>query len=174
MQLPFRTLVESDKLIAGSPKWEDKHSNSKKGTEQKLVASLRIGGRVFRGLELVGRADLAVRNAYASFTLVYLPTDNRRDSVRLCRLDWRPLTVHSNDHPNTPAELLGDVPGTHHHPFGLNWSEKNKAPMKALPIATEIAPDYQSFTELLDGVADLFRIANAGDLPSPWPEDLFS
>ena len=81
--------------------------------------------------------------------------------------------MHSNDHPNTPKELIGDIDGTHHHAFRLNWSAKNGAPLKALPIAEEISPDYQSFTELLDGVADLFRIANAGDLPSPWPVDLF-
>lgn len=170
MPTPYKTLVESDKLIAGSPIWVEK--NAKTG-DLKLVASLRVGGRVFQGLELVGRARTGIRNAYASFTLIYLPTDNRREAIRLCRVDWKPITPHSNDHPNTPPELVGDIAGTHHHPFGLNWSQGNGAPLKALPIAEEITPDYQSYTEVLDGVADLFRIANAASLPSPWPEDLF-
>lgn len=173
MPTPFRTLVEADKLIAGTPVWGDKHKGSKRSEEQTLVASLRIGARALQGLELVGRARLDLRNRYVTFTLIYLPTNNRRDAVQLCRLDWRPLTVHANDHPNTPLELIGDIRGSHHHPFDLNLTKKEGIPIKSLPIAVEISPDYQSYTELLDGVADLFRIANACDLPSPWPQDLF-
>lgn len=172
MPTPLKTLVDSDKQIAGLPIWQPKDS---KDDKRRLVASLRMGGRVFQGLELVGRARLSLRNKYVSFSLIYLPSDNRREAIRLCRLDWRPLTAHSNVHPNTPPELIGDIDGTHHHAFHLNWSMKNSAPLKALPIAEEISPDYQTFKELLDGVGDLFRIANAGSaLPSPWPEDLFS
>lgn len=173
MPTPLKTLVESEKLIAGSPGWVEKHKDSK-DDQLRLVAALRIGGRVLQGFELVGRARLGIRNAYTSFSLIYLPTDNRRDAVRLCRLDWKPITPHSNDHPNTPPELIGDIDGTHHHAFALNWAEKNAAPLKALPIAEEITPDYQSYAELLDGVSKLFRIANAAILPSPWPVDLFS
>lgn len=171
MVTPYKTLAESEKLIAGSPTWVPKDTKS---DQLRLVASLRMGGRVFQGLELIGRVRLGIRNAYASFTLIYLPTDNRREAIRLCRIDWRPLTAHSNDHPNTPPELIGDIAGSHHHAFGLNWSQMNGAPLKALPIAEEITPDYQSFTELLDGLSDLFRITNAASLPSPWPEDLFA
>ena len=171
MATPYRTLVERDKLVAGSPVWKPKDA---KTDHLRLVASLRMGDRVFQGLELVGRARLELRNKYVSFSLIYHPTDNRRDAIRLCRVDWRPLTTHSNDHPNTPPDLIGDITGTHHHAFDLNWSKKNSAPLKALPIAREISPDYQTFKELLDGVSDVFRIANAASmLPSPWPEDLF-
>lgn len=170
MPTPFETLVESEKLIAGSPIWRPKPNS--KGV-LKLVASLRIGSRVMQGLELIGQANATIRNCDVSFVLIYLPSDNRREAVRFCRIDWRPLTPHSNDHPNTPPELIGDIPGSHHHAFRLNWSAKNGAPLKALPIAEEITPDYQSFKQLLDGVAHSFRIANAASLPSPWPEDLF-
>ncbi|AMU95076.1 hypothetical protein AOA14_10715 [Sphingopyxis terrae subsp. terrae NBRC 15098] len=173
MSIPYKTLVDSDKLIAGAPIWVDQHKDSK-DDQVRIVAALRIGSRVFQGLELVGRARLGIRNAYVSFSLLYRPTDNRRDTVRLGRIDWKPLTPHSNDHPNTPLALVGDVFGSHHHAFHLNWSVKNNAPLKALPIVEEICPDYQSYKELLDGVADLFRIGNAASLlPSPWPEDLF-
>jgi hypothetical protein len=174
MPNPYATLVDSEKLIAGSPVWVDQHKDSK-DDQVRFVAALRIDNRVFQGLELVGRARVGVRNAYVSFSLIYRPTDNRRDSVRLGRIDWRPLTTHSNDHSNTPPELIGDIDGTHHHAFHLNWSVKNAAPLKALPIAEEISPDYQTFKELLDGVAHLFRIGDAASkVPSPWPEDLFA
>lgn len=172
MSTPFKTLVESDKLIAGAPTWKDQHKDPK-DDQQRIVAALQIGESVFQGLELVGRVRLGVRNAYVSFSLIYLPTDNRRDAVRLGRIDWRPLTPHENIHPNTPADLIGEVVGSHHHRFELNWSDRLNAPLKSLPIAEEISPDYQSYNELLDGVGDLFRISNAASLPSPWPEDLF-
>ena len=173
MPTPLKTLVENEKLIAGSPQWVEQPKNPK-DDQMRLVASLMVNGRVLQGLELVGRVRLGIRNAYASFSLIYLPTDSRRDAVRLCRVDWRPLTPHVNDHPNTPADLIGDVEGTHHHSFSLNWAAKSGVPLKALPIAEGINPDYQTFIELLDGVGDLFRIPNAAILPSPWPEDLFS
>jgi len=173
MSTSLKTLVESEKLVAGSPQWVDQHKNSK-DDQMRLVASLSVNGRVLQGLELVGRARLGIRNAYASFSLIYLPTDSRRDAVRLCRVDWRPLTPHVNDHPNTPPHLIGDIESTHHHSFTLNWAEKSGAPLKALPIAEEITPDYQTFKELLDGVSKLFRICNTAILPSPWPKDLFA
>lgn len=172
MSFPFRIVMNEEKLVAGSPSWSDAEGADKR---TKLVAPLLLNGRVLRGLELIGRASIEVRNADLSFQLIYLPTNNRRDAVQMARVDWRPKTPHGNDHPRTPAHLLGDITGTHHHSFELNWSETNGAPLKWLPIAEEISPDFQSFAELIDGVGQLFRISNIGTtLRSPWPEDLFS
>lgn len=166
----YEKLLETDKLIAGNPDWEDK--NPKTG-DLKLVASFRVGRRAIQGLELIGRSSTRFRNSYTSFTLTYFPTNNRRESIRLCRIDWRPLTVHENDHANTPPDLIGSVAGSHHHSLALNASATG-LPLKSLPIAAPILPDYATYKELVDGVGALFRISNAGSaIPSPWPEDLF-
>lgn len=171
MSVPFQMIMESEKLVAGSPKWSEPDGVDQK---VKVIAALSLRGRVFRGLELIGRASLTLRNADLSFTLVYHPTDNRRDAFQLARIDWRPKVNHSNDHPKTPLALLGDVDGSHHHSFDLNWAEKKGAPLKWLPVAEPIVPDFPSVSELIDGVGKLFRIANAGTaLSSPWPRDLF-
>lgn len=168
----YRRLIESDKTVAGDPTW-----SKPKGVDQRmtLVAALILGGRVLQGLELVGRTHMEPRNADVSFSLIYLPTDSRRDAVQLARVDWRPKTPHGNDHPRTPPELIGDIDGSHHHSFVLNWSSSAGRPLRNLPIAQEILPDFQSVDELLDGVGKLFRILGTGSsLPRPWPKDLFS
>ncbi len=172
MSLPFRQLLEADKLVAGSPTWPDPEGADKK---TKLIAPLMIEGRVFRGLELIGRASLDLRNVNMSFSLVYLPTDNRRDAVQMARVDWRPLMPHTNEHMRSPPDLLGsEIAGTHHHSFDLNWSTGTGKPLKWLPIAEPIEPDFANVAELIDGVGRFFRIGNAGSaLMSPWPTDLF-
>lgn len=172
MSLPFRQLLEADKLVAGEPIWSDPEGADKK---TKLIAALMVDGRVFRGLELIGRANLDLRNRNMSFTLVYLPTDNRRDAVQMARVDWRPMTPHTNDHPRSPPDLLGlEIEGTHHHSFELNWSTGTGKPLKWLPIAEPVEPDFANVAELIDGAGRFFRIRNAGlALTSPWPTDLF-
>lgn len=172
MSLPFRQLLEARKIVAGFPAWPDPDGADKK---TKLIAPLMVDGRVFRGLELIGRASLDLRNANISFSLVYLPTDNRRDAVQMARVDWRPITPHTNDHPRSPPDLLGlEIDGTHHHSFDLNWSTGTGKPLKWLPIAEPIEPDFANVAELIDGVGMFFRIGNAGSaLTSPWPTDLF-
>lgn len=172
MPPPFQSVMWADKLIAGKPEWSPPEGEDKR---IKLTGALIINERVFRGLELIGRANLGVRNADMSFSLVYLPTDNRRDAVPLARLDWRPKTPHTNDHPNSPTELLGqEILGTHHHSFDLNWSHSSGRPLKWLPIAEAITTDFQSVAEFIDAVGKFFRISNAGSaLGSPWPQDLF-
>lgn len=164
--------MRAKKLVAGNPEWSAPEGEDKR---IKVIAPLMIEGRVFRGLELIGRANLGIRNADMSFSLVYLPTDNRRDAVPMARLDWRPKTPHTNEHPGSPDELLGqEIVGTHHHSFDLNWSHANSRPLKWLPIAEGITPDYQSVMDYLDAVGKFFRISNAGSaLGSPWPQDLF-
>lgn len=172
MSFPFRQLLEADKLVAGSPVWSDPE-----GTDQKtkLIAALMVEGRVFRGLELIGRASQNFRNANMSFSLVYLPTDNRRDAVQMARVDWRPLTPHTNDHPSSPPHLLGlEIDNTHHHSFDLNWSTGTGKPLKWLPIAEPIEPDFANVAQFIDGVGRFFRIGDPGSaLTSPWPTDLF-
>lgn len=172
MSFPFKSVVLAEKQIAGDFAWSEPDGPDKR---LRLVAPLLVEGRVLRGLELIGRAQIGIRNADLSFTMIYIPTDNRRDAIQLARIDWRPKAPHSNDHPSAPPHLAGlDIFGTHHHPFDLNWSTRNGQPLRSLPTAEEIVPDYQSFKELVDGVGKFFRIQNAGSaLKSPWPQDLF-
>lgn len=171
MSFPFAVVMDSEKSLIGSPKWTTADGPDAK---MKLVASLMVEGRILQGLELVGRAHADLRNKDSSFTLVYFPTDNRRDAVQMARVDWRPKTPHTNEHKNTPPELLGvECPSDHHHPFDRNWSKGTGRPLKALPIAEPIWPEYDTFEDFVDGVGRFFRITNIRKgVVSPWPKDL--
>jgi hypothetical protein len=120
MGFPFKSVIEADKDIAGEPAWSDPDGPDKR---LRLVAPLMVNGRVMRGLELIGRAHASIRNADLSYSVIYIPSNNRRDAIRIARIDWRPKTPHMNDHPKAPPHLAGlDIDGTHHHSFDLNWS----------------------------------------------------
>ncbi|WP_346031637.1 hypothetical protein [Erythrobacter westpacificensis] len=172
MSFPFKAVMAGEKEVIGSPRWSEPEGAD---ARQRLIAPLRFDGRILQGLELVGRAHANLRNRDVSFRIIYIPADNRRDAIQMAGIDWRPKTPHGNEHPNSPADLLGVVmDGDHHHSFDLNWLPKSGRPLKSLPIAEPINPEFQSFTELIDGVGRLFRISNAGSaITSPWPQDLF-
>jgi len=172
MQIPFRVLVKSEKTVAGSPGWSEPEGIDR---QVNLTAALDIGERTIQGLELVGRANINSPARNVSFSLVYHPTGNRRDAIRLARVDWRPVLPHTNLHPRSPPHLyLLDIPGTQHHAFELNWLERESRPLKWLPVAEPIIPDFQSFSALLDGVGIFFRISNIRSVPEPnWAQELF-
>ena len=171
MSFPFREVAKQDKQVIGQPRWSEPE-----GVDQRLrlVAPLLFKGRAMQGLELVGRAHADLRNLDVSFRLLYHPTNVRRDAVQIAGVDWRAKTPHSNEHANTPPELLGDVGKCHYHSFDLNWSKQSGRPLSGLPIA-EITTDFQTFNELIDGLRQMLRISNASAaVRSPWPKDLFN
>lgn len=68
-----------------------------------------------------------------------------------------------------------EISGTHHHSFELNWLSAHGRPLKWLPVAEPINPDFQGFIDLLDGVGKIFRINDIGVISEPsWAQDLFS
>jgi len=171
MALPFRALYAMHKTVAGAPRWSDPDPIDK---EIRITAALDVDQRTVRGLELVGRAKIDRPKGNISFSLLYHPSGNRRDAIKLARVDWRPVTPHTNTHPAAPAHLkMAVIAGSQHHSFDLNWASKEGRPLKWLPVAEPITPDYQGFTELLDGVGKFFRISNISSLPEPkWTQEL--
>lgn len=162
-----------DKKVAGSPKWSEPDGLDK---GIRVAVALDVGEATLQGLELIGRAKLDSPRADISFSLTYFPTSNRRDAVSLARLDWRPYTSHTNNDEHSPPELfMVEIFGTHYHSFELNWLSAHGRPLKWLPVAEPISPDFQDFTELLDGIGKIFRINDISTIPEPrWTQDLFS
>lgn len=171
MAYPFQALMGMEKSVAGSPEWSVPEGMDKAIS---LTVALDAEERTIRGLELSGRAKVNSPDANISFSLVYHPTVNRRDAVRLARVDWRPPTPHVNTEKAAPPELyLLEIEGSHHHSFELNWRPREGRPLKWLPVAEPILPDFQGFSDLLDGVGKLFRISNIGSIPEPeWAVEL--
>jgi hypothetical protein len=165
MAFPFQALVNMEKAISGSPKW-----SKPDGADQiiRLSASLEVNGNTLQGFFLKGRARANQPSSDISFTLTYLPPGQKRGGVTLERIDWRPLTPHTNTDPSSPHDLyLLELPGTHWHSFELNWRSQLGRPLKWVPVACPISPDFQSFADLRAGVGNRFRISNIGLIPEP-------
>lgn len=161
-----------DKTISGEPRWSRPEGADKK---IRFSAALEVEESTLQGVFLKGRARANSPDADISFTLTYLTPGTKRDGVTLDRLDWRPLTIHENTDDRAPPELyMMDIDGTHRHSFDLNWRSKAGRPLKWMPVAEPITPDFQDFRGLLLGVQNLFRISNIDLIPEPkWDRDLF-
>lgn len=172
MHLPFQALMNMDKAISGLPKWSKPDGADK---TIKLSAAIEVEESTLQGFFLKGRARIDAPSDDISFTLTYLAPGTRRDGVTLDRIDWRPKTPHENTDDRTPEHLyLIEIDGTHRHSFDLNWRPTSGSPLKWVPIAEPIMPDYQSFADLLAGVGNLFRISNIDLIPEPnWDRTLF-
>ena len=172
MHLPFQALMNMDKAISGMPRWSKPEGADK---SIKLSAPIEVEESTLQGFFLKGRARIDTPDADISFTMTYLPPGTKRDGVTLDRIDWRPKTPHENTDDNAPDHLyLLEIDGTHRHSFELNWRPKIGTPLKWMPVAEPIVPDYQSFAEILEGVQNLFRISNIELIPEPdWDIGLF-
>jgi len=160
-----------DKAISGSPRWSKPEGADK---SIKLSAALEVGERTLQGFYLKGRARANSPSSDISFTLTYIAPGTKRDGANLDRVDWLPKTPHENTDERSPPELyLIEIDGTHRHSFDLNWRPKKGGPLKWLPIAEPIVPDFQDFAALLAGVGILFRISNIDLIPEPnWDRSL--
>jgi hypothetical protein len=85
----------------------------------------------------------------------------------ICRIEWRPLSAHSNLGKG-PEEWRHKLQkGTHHHDFELNWAESPDGVQRGhLPIAIPIT-DPPDFTSLLEVVGKEFRIEGLGLVAAP-------
>lgn len=164
-------MMNMDKAISGSPKWSKPDGADK---TIKLSAALEVDERTLQGLFLKVRARIDSPSKDISFALTYLPPGTKRDGVSLDRVDWRPKTPHENTDERSPSDLfLIEIDGTHRHSFQLNWRPNAGMPLKWLPIAEPIVPDYQDFTELRNAVGILFRISNIDLISEPvWDRGL--
>ena len=163
--------MNMDKAISGSPKWSKPEGADK---TIKLSAALEIGESTIQGLFLKVRARVDTPTKDVSFTLTYLTPGTKRDGVTLDRVDWLPKTPHENtDERSPPHVFMVTIDGTHRHSFDLNWRPAKGGPLKWLPIAEPIVPEYQSFTQLRNEVGNLFRISNIDLIPEPiWDRGL--
>ena len=86
----------------------------------------------------------------------------------LCRLEWRPITGHSNKGIGPPEFRHRLLTGSHHHSFGLNWQYAASAVRRGnLPVAVPVNPDPPDYRAALALAATEFRIGDLGSIPVP-------
>jgi len=159
------TLVAAEKQLDRRPAWHPEHCE--------FVVPLSVSGITVGGLELRGTGSFTALDRNIMFQLEHSPAGRKR--IPLWRCEWRPFSPHTNKAIG-PQELhFLQLPGSHEHPFYLNWLEHEQRMRTGnLPIAKEITPDPASFEEFLDFCGKQFNISNMNIVPAPeWRGDLF-
>jgi len=169
MAADLRGLFESQKELAVKPHWVATDS-----TWFNLAAPLDIGGATVEGLELRAGAVQSLPDRAVRFHLQYHPA--RGPCNPLCRVEWRPLSPHTNPNKGPKSLQLRKIKGTHVHGFEMNFLDAEGRMLSGnLPIAEIINPEPNSFQELLAVVGKRLRINDMDQIePPPWREaDLF-
>jgi hypothetical protein len=89
MALDLSTLVESEKTLPFQPDWAERDSEG-----LVIVCPLEIAGVTIEGLQFRATAKKRLPDEMVTFQVEYHPPGELGGP--LCRLEWRPLSSHSN------------------------------------------------------------------------------
>jgi hypothetical protein len=163
-QLPteIESLINAEKILGGTPNW-DYDSDSKY-----VVFSypLEIEGITTGGFQLRLKVSKRWPDRDCIAQLEYAPT--RRTAFPLWRVDWRPLSPHTNTGTSKEYPFV-KFTDSHHHPFDENFFALELR-MRAgnLPNARPLLNDLNTLSDFLACVGELFRIKdiNRVEIPS--------
>ncbi|MFC0633566.1 hypothetical protein [Brevundimonas balnearis] len=161
-------MLEAEKRIRPLPAWRPVDS----GGRFRWRAEISIGDATVEGLVLHARTLATEPGRDVSFVLEHGPAG--QSSVRIDRIDWKPLTPHANKGVGRP-EIRWDIyPGSHRHPYYENLKADGELRTGNLPVAVDIEESLPTFESLVAFVAKIYRIEGLEFLqPPPWSEDLF-
>ena len=100
--------------------------------------------------------------------LEYNPPKGKNE--RLIRIEWRPLTSHTNNNRAPEPYRLMIIHTSHIHRFEYNYYEAGNRMIRGnLPHAVPLEPDPADFKELLEVGAKELKIADlSGVTTPPW------
>jgi len=160
-------LVTVQKALASVPEWIERNADI-----LDFVVPLEAESVVLEGLSLRGRTRKSLADREVVFQLEFHHPQIVGGAI--CRIEWKPLSSHSNKG-NGPKELRHILQsGSHHHRFDLNW-EHSPADVQrgSLPIAVPILPCPKNFRELVALVQKEFNIKGLQSIAiPPWQPTL--
>jgi hypothetical protein len=170
VSVDLRAFVEAPKVLPVSAAWVAADS-----TWFCLNASLDLkSGETVQGLELRGGAHQSLPDRAVRFQLQYHPPKGQ--CAPLTRIEWRPLSPHTNPANCAPELSMLKIGGSHVHGFEMNWlADLDRMRTGNLPVAKPLMTDPSSFTELLVVLGEELRIEGLDKIePPPWRvADLF-
>lgn len=158
--------LEAEKSLAVLPHWEPVDN------QFRLVAPLDIRGVTQEGYWFRGQCTKNYPDQHMTFQLERLFAFGRGPFIRL---DWRPVSPHSNRNHGPESLRLLTIDGTHLHPLSANLMLGLKEMVQDnLPFAEPVDPDPESVAELLLSVQACFNVVNATGIQTPpWEPELF-
>jgi hypothetical protein len=169
MELPEIYAVE--KAIVSATEWIERDA-ARHSDLLTMIAHLEIDGASIPGLRLRGTAIRNMPDRAVTFQIEYHRP--RQHGAALARVEWIPVKGHNNKGLGPKELQFILIPGTHIHPFDLNWKDAQKHLKRGnLPIAMPLALTLNTFAGLLDFVGKEFRIKGLEDVSQPeWQPDL--
>jgi hypothetical protein len=161
MPTRLQSLVHAEKTMSVDPAWVGRGPD---GLE--FTAPLEVDGVVLEALSLRGRARRSLADREVILQLEYHHAQIIGGPV--CRIEWRPLSAHSNKGlgPKNLRHMIQS--GSHHHRFDLNWAHSSESVLRGdLPIAVPLNEEPQSFRALLAVVGKEFKIRRIQSITVP-------
>jgi hypothetical protein len=157
-------LITTTKTLASTPKWQE-HED-----QFRLSVALDIDGVTQMGLKLLGRCSRDYPDQNVTFQIEYLFKSFRTAPV--ARIDWRPLSPHTNRNIGPAEWRMVRIDGSHVHPFQENydWMVGDNVPLAdymKLPIAIPLVAEPNSVTALVTVVGGWFNIEGVEAIPVP-------
>lgn len=168
MAMGLAELLEAEKRIRPLPSWRPVDDTGK----IRWKAQLTIGGATVEGLNIHARCIASEPGREVTFILERAVAG--KGSVRIDRIDWKPLHNHCNKGVG-PEELQYVVINeTHRHNFYENLTSTGELRLNNLPVARPVGKDLPTFQSLVDFMGETYRIEDLKFLtPPPWTDDLF-
>ena len=164
-------LVDAEKILGAKPNWDE-------NSDPKYVVfdfPLTVEGVVTGGFQLRVKVSKTWIDRDAMAQLEFRPT-GKRSSIQLWRIDWKPLSSHTNG--AMPHEFrFATLEGTHHHPFADNYlSTETRMKEGNLPAARPIDNDLNTLSDFLACVGKIFRIKDVElvEIPAISPDWLWT
>lgn len=158
-------LFAEKRLLAGHD-WRRKQNRDGKYPILFYEARVSIDGALPRGL----RFRISIFPTYPNVATFQLEIDipGSRTCMPLYRLEWQPLSGHSNGRNCSPElqDLIFKPGDTHEHLCTDNLSHAEGRVLKSgVQAARGLDHDFGSFDEALSYVCDKLNIQNPGDIP---------
>lgn len=168
MGMTLVELLEAEKDVNPLPSWRPVDPRGK----FRWRAEISVNGATVEGLILHGRALAAEPGREVSFTLEHAPAG--APSSRIDRIDWKPLTPHSNKGIGRQEIRFEIYAGSNRHLYYENLTQEGNLRAGNLPVAVHIESALPTFDALIAFVAQTYKIPRLALLPPPpWIEDLF-
>jgi hypothetical protein len=154
-------ILGAAKDLSGVQTWIAKEPN-----QLSLVSALEVDGVTMASVQLRMRAFLDEPERAVMIQLEYNPPKGR--SERLIRIEWRPISPHTNNNKAPEPYRLMILRTSHIHRFEHYYYAAGERMVRGnLPHAMPIEPDPSTFGELLELAAKELRISDLHRVATP-------
>jgi hypothetical protein len=163
-----KQLLSCEKEIVGAV-WKERTNDHKVATRICYESRLKLDGVLPRGLWL--RVVAFPQFPDKATLQMDCEQPGTKTNVTMYRLEWRPLSGHTNGMDGKPEEFAGwyFAPGDTHEHCCLDHAVPTEDRIKVggVHFARPITPDFQNFAQVLSHACVRLNIKNVGIIPKP-------